>query len=43
MRDAKFGGTMLHNCQKMIAGEVPSPPVAQLIGMECLTFAPAAW
>lgn len=34
MRDAKFAGTMLDYCQKMAAGEVPSPPVAQLIGME---------
>ena len=34
MRDAKFGGTMLHYCQKMMAGEVPIPPVAKLIGME---------
>lgn len=32
--DANFGGTLLDYCQKMIAGEVPIPPVAQLIGME---------
>lgn len=34
MGDAKFGSTMLHYCQKLVAGEVPIPPVAQLIGME---------
>ena len=34
MSDAKYGGTMLDYCQKMMAGEVPIPPVAQLIGME---------
>jgi len=40
MRDAKFGGTMLHYCQKMMAGEVPIPPVAQLIGMEMSVVRP---
>jgi uncharacterized protein (TIGR00369 family) len=34
MSDAKYGGTMLDYCQKMMSGEVPIPPVAQLIGME---------
>ena len=40
MRDAKFAGTMLHYCQKMMAGEVPIPPVAQLIGMELAAVRP---
>jgi uncharacterized protein (TIGR00369 family) len=40
MRDAKFGGTMLHYCQKTMAGEVPIPPVAQLIGMEMSVVRP---
>jgi ferredoxin len=40
MRDAKYGGTMLHYCQKMKAGEVPIPPVAQLIGMEIAALRP---
>jgi uncharacterized protein (TIGR00369 family) len=34
MRDAKYGATMLDYCQKLVAGEAPIPPVAQLIGME---------
>jgi uncharacterized protein (TIGR00369 family) len=34
MKDAELRGTMLHYCQKMMTGEVPIPPVAQLIGME---------
>ena len=34
MRDAKHGGTMLDYCQKLMAREVPSPPVAQLIGID---------
>jgi uncharacterized protein (TIGR00369 family) len=33
MSDAKYGGTMLDYCQKLMAGEVPIPPVAHLIGM----------
>jgi uncharacterized protein (TIGR00369 family) len=40
MRDAKYGGTMLDYCQKMMAGEVPIPPVAQLIGMELVGVHP---
>jgi uncharacterized protein (TIGR00369 family) len=40
MRDAKYSGTMLHYCQKMMAGEVPIPPLAQLIGMELATLRP---
>jgi len=40
MGDAKFGGTMLHYCQKMVAGEVPGPPVAQLIGMKLTAVRP---
>ena len=40
MRDAKFEGTMLHYFQKMMAGEVPGPPVAQLIGMELAAVRP---
>jgi len=40
VRDAKTGGTMLHYCQKMMAGEVPGPPVAQLIGMELAAVRP---
>jgi uncharacterized protein (TIGR00369 family) len=40
MRDAKHAGTMLHYCRKMMAGEVPSPPVAQLIGMELSAVRP---
>lgn len=34
MKDAELRGTMLHYCQKMMTGEVPIPPVAQLMGME---------
>ena len=40
MREAKNGGTMLHYCQQMMAGEVPGPPVAQLIGMELAAVRP---
>ena len=40
MREAKNGGTMLHYCQQMMAGEVPGPPVAQLIGMELAAVHP---
>jgi uncharacterized protein (TIGR00369 family) len=40
MRDAKYTGTMLDYCQKMMAGEVPIPPVAQLIGMELAAVRP---
>lgn len=40
MIDAKYRGTMLHYCQKMMAGEVPIPPVAQLIGMELAAVRP---
>jgi uncharacterized protein (TIGR00369 family) len=40
MKDAKYAGTMLHYCQKMMAGEVPIPPVAQLIGMELAAVRP---
>jgi uncharacterized protein (TIGR00369 family) len=34
MQDFPLGGTMLQYCQQLLAGEVPIPPVAQLIGME---------
>ena len=34
MGEAQYGGTMLDYCQKLMAGEVPSPPVAQLVGMD---------
>jgi uncharacterized protein (TIGR00369 family) len=40
MREAKNGGTMLHYCQQIMAGEVPGPPVAQLIGMELAAVRP---
>ncbi|MDD2902714.1 MAG: PaaI family thioesterase [Syntrophales bacterium] len=40
MRDAKYRGTMLHYCQKMMTGEAASPPVAQLIGMELAAVRP---
>ena len=40
MREAQYGGTRLHDCQKMMAGEVPTPPVAQLIGMELAAVRP---
>ena len=40
MGEATYGGTMLHYCQKMMAGEVPMPPVAQLIGMELAAVRP---
>ena len=40
MRDAKYGGTMLDYCQKLVAGEAPIPPVAQLIGMEMVGVHP---
>ena len=40
MQDAKYAGTMLHYCQKMMTGEVPIPPVAQLIGMELAAVHP---
>jgi uncharacterized protein (TIGR00369 family) len=40
MREAKNGGTMLHYCQQMMAGDVPGPPVAQLIGMELAAVRP---
>jgi uncharacterized protein (TIGR00369 family) len=40
MRDAKFGGTMLHYCLQMMAGKVSGPPVAQLIGMELAAVRP---
>jgi uncharacterized protein (TIGR00369 family) len=40
MRDVKYGGTMLDYCQKLMAGETPIPPVAQLIGMEMAAVRP---
>jgi uncharacterized protein (TIGR00369 family) len=40
MSDGKYGGTMLDYCQKLMAGEVPSPPVAQLIGMNMAAVRP---
>jgi uncharacterized protein (TIGR00369 family) len=40
MRDANYRGTMLDYCQKMLAGEAPIPPVAQLIGMELTAVDP---
>ena len=40
MRDAKYDGTMLDYCQKLVAGEAPIPPVAQLIGMELVGVHP---
>jgi uncharacterized protein (TIGR00369 family) len=40
MRDAAYDGTMLDYCQKLMAGEAPIPPVAQLIGMEMAAVSP---
>ena len=40
MSDAKYGGTMLDYCQKLMAGEVPIPPVAHLIGMNMAAVRP---
>ena len=40
MSDAKYGGTMLDYCQKLVAGEVPIPPVAHLIGMNMAAVRP---
>jgi uncharacterized protein (TIGR00369 family) len=40
MKEARFDGTLLKYCQKMVAGEVPIPHVAQLIGMEMGVFRP---
>jgi uncharacterized protein (TIGR00369 family) len=40
MRDANYRGAMLDYCQKMLAGEAPIPPVAQLIGMELTAVDP---
>jgi uncharacterized protein (TIGR00369 family) len=40
MRDAQYGGTRLDYCQKLVAGEAPIPPVAQLIGMEMVGVHP---
>jgi len=37
MRDAQYGGTILDYCQKLVAGEAPIPPVAQLIGLELVS------
>lgn len=40
MSHAKYGGTMLDYCQKLMAGEVPIPPVAHLIGMNMAAVRP---
>lgn len=40
MRNANNPGTMLDYCQKLVAGEAPIPPVAQLIGMEMAAVCP---
>lgn len=40
MSDAAYGGPMLDYCQQLLAGETPSPPVAQLIGMEMAAVSP---
>ena len=40
MSDAQHGGTMLAYCQKLMAGEVPIPPVAHLIGMNMAAVRP---
>ena len=40
MSEAQYGGTMLDYCQKLMAGEVPIPPVAHLIGMNMAAVRP---
>ena len=40
MSNAKYAGTMMDYCQKVVAGEIPGPPVAQLIGMELAAVRP---
>lgn len=40
MSDVRYTGTMLDYCQRLKAGEVPIPPVAQLIGMELAAVRP---
>ncbi len=40
MGNAKYAGTMMDYCRKMVSGEVPIPPVAQLIGMELGAVSP---
>lgn len=37
MEYSQYPGTLLDYLQKMVAGEVPGPPVAQLIGMTLTT------